>query len=188
MNYTKYIVGVLVVLAIAGGYFFPKGVNSVVYHVGSSSPTGSTFGDAKVFETVMAPSTIAGTTTSALNTDAGDRWITGGFVNCQGNTTALTYLTGAGLTSTGLTLKAATTSVANSGIFGSTVLAINMNLATSTTFSYNATTTFSSASGVGASGGGAMLYDWTAGSNLTFVFNATTTAGSCAVGVTYVGS
>jgi hypothetical protein len=145
------------------------------------SATGSTFGTAKVAEVVMAPTTQAATSTSILNTDSSNRWVTDGFAHCTGNSTALTNGTGAGLAN--LTLKAATTSTSALGIQGNPQLAANITMGTSTTYTYNSTTT-----PTGTIGTGAVTYLWAAGSYMSFVFNATTTSASCVVGVHYLAS
>lgn len=179
----KYFLGVLAGGAFLGslaffGYTPFLKVTQVLNPLGSAA--GTTFNSAKVAQVNMSPSTASATTTSLQNTDGSDRWVTDSFVNCTGDSTSKTFLTGTGLAA--LTLKTATTSVANLGLQGSTAYATNITVSTSTNFTYNASTTPSVAIGTGA-----VAYLWKAGSYLTFLFNATSSA-ACTVGVHYLGS
>lgn len=176
----KYLIGAFVVALAVVAYVGVK-YPLAIPMVNSGSPTGSTFNTAKVAEVVMAPTdTLAATTTSIQNTDTSDRWVTDIFANCQGDTTA--KASNVGLAN--FNLKAATTSVANLGLQGNGNLAGNLNLATSTIYSAN-----SSSTPTAANGAGAMLYLWKAGSYMTYLFNGTTTSStSCIVGSHYLAS
>ena len=118
-----------------------------------------------------------GTSTSILNTGASDRAVIGSYVTCTSMGNVLTYGTGAGLTSTGWTLTAATTTTSGSGLLGNTNYIVNETLATSSGILYQASTTE-----------GVVTYTsrlWPTGTYLTFNLNATSTA-SCSVGIEYM--
>ena len=168
------VVSVLVAAAIVGGYFFPLS-QTVTRIVGS--PVGSTFGDAKLAAINISPSTGA-TSTSILNTDGSDRYITTFEGACSNVGTSLTPLTGAGLAS--LTLTAATTSTATPAVNPNSNSAFVATVATSSTIYIQASSTQQLS--------GTPVNDvWKAGSYLSFYFNATNTA-ACTVGVRYLGS
>lgn len=176
MNYTKLIVSVLVILAIAGGYIYPK------YSASFGSSTGATFGDAKVAAIVMTPASASATSSSILNTDASDRFITDAFVVCSAVGNVFTAVTGAGLTSAGWLWKAATSSTAspaNIQGFTSADLAMSVSVATTTAAdAYTATSTFT------------QVYNqrWKTNTYMTFQPNATSSTAVCTVGVHYLGT
>lgn len=173
MNTKNIILGVVLAILVAGGYFFPQAPQTIV---GTSSPAGTTFGNQKVASVVMAPATSAASSTSLLNTDSFDRIVTNSFVSCNTIGTSQTYLTGAGLAT--WTLTAATTSGASQT--GNTNYAVNINpVATSSAYGFTATST----EGVIP----AVSRIWPAGTYMTYTFNATNTA-VCIVGSNYSGS
>lgn len=172
MKNINFILGLLagVIIGAAGAIVFSG--SDVV----ETSPTGATFNSAKVAAIVAAPATASATTTSILNSDANDRYITSTFAYCGGLGSSQTAYTGAGLAN--LTLKAATTSTAAPAALTNTNLVMNVNIATTTpNTSAVATSTFVSA----------INQRWAAGSYLTFEFNATNTA-ACTVGANYIPS
>lgn len=165
---------VIVAGFIAGGYFYPKAVQSL------GSAVGSTFSTAKVAAVNMAPLTGTASTTSLLNTDGSARWVKSVDTFCTGVGTSQTFLTGAGLS--GWTVQAATTSVPNLGLQGNTNLAGNVSIGTSTPFEQSASSTITSTNSVNTD-----LYYWAPNTYMTFAFNATNTA-ACTVSVSYSAS
>lgn len=162
------VVGVVVlVLAIAGGYMFPR-VTTII-RAGAVSTSG-TYNNT-TFNSQIIFNPLTSTSTSILNTGASDRAIENTVVYCTAIGNPLTYLTGAGLAS--WTLLEATTTTSGNGLQGNTNYIANMTIAT-TSNSYIATTT----EGV--------LYAysryWPVNTYMTFNFNATTT-GSCSIEV-----
>lgn len=172
MTYTKLIVGVLVVLAIAGGYFYPKALNTVVL----GSPVGSTFNTAKIAAINFAPTTGSATSTSILNTDASDRYVIDGFAFCTGVGSSQVAYTGTGLNA--LTLKAATTTTNAPAGVSNTNNALALTIATSSNVTSNASTTVATNAFAGV---------WGSGTYMTFFTNATNTA-ACNIGVHYLAS
>lgn len=170
MNYLKYIVGALVVAAIAGAYLFPHAVPSF-----GNAAAGSTFSSAKVAAININPQNRTSTSTSIYNGDASDRIITDAFVTCTG----LTNMFGA--TDAGVInfqWGAATSSVAapTNSILNNALSAMNITVATSSADGYTATTTYTSA----------FARRWAAGSHLIFQTNATSSSASCQAGVHYL--
>lgn len=163
---------VVISLAIVGGYFYPK-----FELIAVGSPAGTTFTTAKVGQIDISPSTAAATTTSVLNNDASDRYVTNVFAACGSVGTSRTFLTGAGLAA--WALQAATTSISGQGLQGNTNYIVNGNLSTSTADLF----TMGTSTGLSSS----YLTRWAAGSYMTFLFNATNTA-ACTVGVNYLAS
>jgi len=170
MKTTKVIFLVVVILAICGAYLYPQTKEFL-----GVSPTGSTFNSAKVAAIVFAPATGSATSTSILNSDANDRYVTDSFSYCQSVGTSFTAYTGTGLTE--LRFKGATTSTASPAAVSNTNFALNVIVATSSVYSANATSTFVAA----------VNQVWPSGSYMTFTSNATNTA-ICTVGVNYVAS
>lgn len=173
------LIGVLVlgvVVAIAGAYEYPK--LPVSFGV---SPTGSTFTNAKfagVTANLAAPG-ANGTSSSVLNTDANDRFVTGVRAGCEGIGTSKTAYTGAGLAA--LTFNVATSSAAAPASLSPTnYVAQNLTIATATI----ATTLASSTSATNQTG---LAGVWHPGEYMTFFTNATNTA-TCTFGVDYIGS
>lgn len=146
-----------------------------------TSPAGSTFGTAKFYGVAvnLANPGANGTSTTLVNTDATDRFITSTKVGCEGIGTSLTAYAGAGLSS--LQLSIGTTTSASPITFNTfAAVALNLNLATTTTNLLFSSTTIATATSSNAA-------VWHSGENLTFYFNATNTA-ACTVGVDVLGS
>lgn len=165
MKQNLILAGLVLVLgvAIVGGYYFPKVQLSV------GSPAGTTFNTAKIAAVSYTPSTSAASSTSILNTDTSTRIITGGFSSCNGTN------------GQGFTLTVATTSVASQGLQGNANYAENI-VATTTTTSTNFY--------VGSTTEGVITNTsrlWPSGTYLSFVASAVN-AGTCTVGVNYLGS
>ncbi len=162
----KVAVGLVVAPAIVGGYFFPGAVQN---QIAGTSPAGSTFSSAKIAAINYTTSTSAASSTSLLNTDANDRYITDEFIACYG------------VKGQGITITAATTSVSSLGLQGNPNLVTNIfgTTTTSSTFFYVASSTESAPTYTGRL--------WAAGSYLTFVASSTN-AGICTVGVHYLAS
>lgn len=169
---------VLVVLGIAifGAYQYPKQHASL-----GASPSGTTFNDSKTADisiNLASPGANA-TSSSVLNGDVNDRFITSEKVLCQGVGTSQTAYTGAGLAS--LTITIATSSTASPTTNGNTNTLPVVTIATSTTqFAISSST-------AGTPGNGLVTNVWKAGSYISFFANATNTA-TCIVGVNYSGS
>lgn len=167
---------VVIGLAIYGAYQYPQ---AVVYNTGS--PAGSSFSNMKFAgETASLASPGAnGTSTSVLNSDASDRYITRVFAECNTVGTSRTAYSGAGLANWFVTV--ATTSTADPAALPTgynPVTGNNLVIGTSTTVSQVA----SSTAGVATTSN-----LWAAGSYLTFQSNATNTA-ACTFGAEYIGS
>lgn len=146
-----------------------------------ASPTGSAFADSKVADVAInlaAPGANA-TSTSILNTDANDRYITSEKTLCEGVGTSKTAYSGGGLAS--LTVTIATSSTAAPATNGNTNTLPVITVATTTT-------QYGIASSTMATPGNGLISDiWAANSYLTFTVNATNTA-TCIIGVNYSGS
>lgn len=161
---------------IWGAYQYPE---AVVYNTGS--PAGSSFNSAKFAgETAsLASAGENGTSTSILNSDVFDRYITSVVVACNTVGTSKTAYSGGGLAN--WTITVATTSTAAPATLPSgynPVLGGVLNVSTSTPNTLVA----SSTAGVSST---TLL--WAANSYLTFQSNATNTA-ACTFGANYVGS
>lgn len=166
------IVGILV-LAVVGGYFYPK-VNT---NLKGTSSAGVSNSSAKVASITIAPLTASATTSSITNTDGTDREITDGFVTCQSVGSSRTYLTGAGLTSGGWGLVMSTSSSAVDAKVNANYAINFSSISTTTTRVYSATSTE-----------GVLTYVsriWPNGTKLNMTFNATNTA-ACTIGVHYL--
>jgi len=148
---------------------------------GTNSAIATTFGTAKVAQVNINPATGSATSSSILNTDATDRYITSSYVACNTVGTSLTAYTGAGLTSAGWLWRMATTATAITGALtdSNTNYAANASLATSTVVDFVSTTTEGVIQGTSRV--------WPTGTYLTIQPNATNTA-ICTVGVHYIGS
>lgn len=182
MKQNLILAGIVIVLglAIAGGYYFPK-----FQAVGS--PAGSTFNTAKFAGVVALLSTPGanGTSSSILNGDTSDRYITALKAGCQVLGTSKTAYSGAALAA--LTVSVATSSTSgpatnsNTNVVGTTA----MTIGTSTPQFVSASSTASN--GSTAPGSAYISNVWSAGSYLTFTTNATNTA-MCTFGADYIGS
>lgn len=166
----------IVTLLIAGGYAYPKSL----FVAGTSNP-GTTFGSAKFAGVAvnLASPGANGTSTSILNTDSNDRYVTSFKIGCEKLGTSLTAYTGAPLAN--LLVAVGTTTTAAPASFVSfaaitnamTVPTTTINLLVSSSTLQLAT---SSLAGV-----------WPTNTYMTFFFNATNTA-VCTAGVDYFGS
>lgn len=171
------------ILGAAAFFGFTPFGKTIIQQVAGSS-VGSTFNTAK-FAGIDWTLTNGATSTSVLNSDASDRYVTSFEVGCQSVGTSLTAVTGAGLIS--LQISAATTStsapavVSNTNLVGGGVMVI----ATSTPQFVEASSTASTA--VPNTGRSTIANVWSAGSYMTFWSNATNTA-ACVVGVRYLAS
>ena len=177
---SKVILTVLAIVAL-GGYFFPgssvqlvQPLNQYTQTVGSA--VGSTFGTAKIASINFSPS-VGATSTSMINSDASDRYVTSSFYYCSGLGVSKAAYTYTSLTSNGLIFLAATSSTASTPINANTNFVMYNTISTSTIYDFTASTTvYQAADRI-----------WKAGSYLNFWSNATNTA-TCTVGVHYLGS
>jgi hypothetical protein len=171
-NSTKIILGaILVALLVEASYLLTHQDSSVQ----AISPAGTTGTSGKYYSQTISLATAAGTTTSMLNSSGQDLAMRAFDVMCQGVGTSLTAYSGAGLAS--LNFKAATSSinnVTNNVADINTKYMVNINVGTSTTDDYAATST------EGVIQGTSKI--WPNGTYLIVSANATNTA-SCAVGV-----
>jgi len=181
---TKYIVTGVIALIIAGGVFGGyKYLVTPVQQV-AGSPVGTTFNTSKFagVNVNLANPGANGTSTTILNSDASDRYITSIETGCEGVGTSKTAYTGVGLSA--LTLSVATTSTANIATNG------NANVVGGGTITMGTSTSqfaISTSTNAGANGNPAPYFIWGAGTYLDFTFNATNTA-ACTVGVKYIAS
>lgn len=177
-NYIKSGVGVVVLaLILWAGVTYPKVVQTL-----GGSPSGTTFGDAK-FAAVsinLANPGANGTSTSLINTDGTDRYVSAVKVGCEGIGTSQTAYTGTGLAA--LTMKVGTTSTSNPASFLSFAAISNTGITISTS---TVDTMISSSTLLVATSSLAAV--WPSNTPMTFYFNATNTA-QCAIGVDYFQS
>lgn len=169
------LVGVVAVLLIAGGYYYPTidGSLGVSY---ATSTTGVLNTTAKRATVSLNPTTA--TTTSIYNGDSTDRMVLASYAGCtRANVTVKSYTVGAGLSSANV--KSATTSSSGSvtGLTGNTNYVTNIDIATSSEVAYVASTTEPVLSAYGRV--------WPTGTYLTFLVNGTSTM-SCTFGVDYI--
>lgn len=146
-----------------------------------ASPAGSSFSDAKIADVSVnfaAPGANA-TSTSVLNTDANDRYISYEKVGCEGVGTSQTAYTGTGLASLTVTIATSSTAAPSGNANTNTLPVITVGTSTSN---------FVMSSSTAAAPGSNLVSNiWAANSYLTFTTNATNTA-KCIVGVNYSGS
>lgn len=156
----------LVLGLLIGHSFWPQ----TAQVLSGANSVGTTFGTQKMAAIVFVPLTTSATTTSVLNGDANDRYVTSSFSYCGGVGSSPSVST--------LTFTAATTSTnAPASLGTNTNYVMNISVATSTADNTNATSTF----------GSPVWQRWSAGSYVTFASNATNTA-VCTVGVNYIPS
>ena len=168
-TYLKVIIGIVAVGVIVGAYYYPIATKEV----GAGSSVGTTFNSAKVAQVNISPTNSA-TSTSILNTDDTDRWVTSNFAACTGLGTSYTAVTGAGLAAVTLT-SATTTTSAPATISNTNSIALTVATATPN-YMINTVLTTNTLTGL-----------WKSGSYMSWAFNATNTA-ACTVGVTYLAS
>lgn len=183
MTTTEKIVLVVVGIIALAGLYYP-----IANNVAGTSTTGSTFSTAKfaAIAVNLASPGANGTTSSVLNTDANDRYVSSIKVGCEGVGTSLTAYTGAGLAS--LTLFAATSSTAtpaNNAFNTNKLGGGNLTIGTSTTTFVEGSSTTQAG---GTAGNNAAAYSvWPSGTYMVFTTNATNTA-LCTFGVDYFAS
>lgn len=186
---------VIIGSVIVGAYWYPKAGNELSANAGS--PAGSTFTSAKVAQINLSP-TNGATSTSVLNSDSSDRFVTDNFIGCTGATTTYAAVTGSALTNLGWIIKAATTSTSAPAVVSNTNLVMNDAIATGTVAAGVAsdyggivlvasTSIATSSPFVNNAAAASQIFRWAAGSYLTFFSNATNTA-ACTVGVHYLAS
>ncbi len=188
-NGTKYLLAFAVIAGLFGlAAFFgftPFGV--IVEQQLAGSPAGTTFSNAKFAGVAinLASPGANGTSTSVLNTDAGDRYINTIKVGCEGVGTSRTAYSGTGLDVLTLRIATSSTSAPAANNNANPVGGGPLTVATSSTYFMEASTTASTA--VPNVGTSAISNIWATGSYLTFTANATNTA-ACTVGVDYFAS
>ena len=160
-------------------HFVPK--SQTVQNFGSST-VGTTFTVQKQLSVIM--SLANGTTTSVVNSNAYDEYLTSFNYACTGVGTSQTAYSGAGLAN--LTVKAATTTTNLSASTPTSNTAANANLSlTTSNISTSTATTVVASSSIQDITTSFMIVP--AGSYLTFITNATNTA-TCTFAAEVIGS
>lgn len=155
--------------------------------VASASPVNTTFNTAKFAGIVSVPATGTATSSSILNSDSNDRYVTNVRVGCASIGTSLTAYSGAALATLTLTVGTTSSSAPANVSLWSTVAKFVVPTS-SPAFVLSTTTTPVAAGGAGAgTATTTMALVWNAGTYMTFAWNATNTA-ACTVGVDYLGS
>lgn len=153
---------------------------------GATSSTGVSFNTARFAGITMSMANVGanGTSTSILNSDSTDRYVTSLKVACQGIGSSFAINTGAGIASLNLTV--ATSTIANPASLSSAnaILASGVISTTSTTLLISSSTA-PVATGPTATSSYATV--WNTGTYMTFQTNATNTA-ACTLGVDYIGA
>jgi hypothetical protein len=178
MKYLK-ILGVLVlVVAIAGAYFFPSSTSTTVKEiVGSPNGTVSTSVDGATIVFSMAN----GTSTSILNPTGQLAYVYGSLTGCNTVGSSQTAFTGAGLASLTMLIGTSSAPITSATPSFSPFAEVgNITIATSST-------TFLEASSTTQTATSSTPILWPAGTYMSFVTNATNTA-VCTVGVSTFGS
>lgn len=175
----KIVIVLVLIIAIAGGYEYPK----FHYSVGVVSPAGTTNSTFQIASVNITPLTAAATSTSLLNNTTIDRSVTGLDIFCQGLGVSNQFSIGqtGGLTLSNLVLQTATTTVPNEGFQGASSLSIYASTTIATTTPLG--TTFTSTSTEGVVTGINRI--WPAGTYWTIDFNATNTA-ACTVSTKFI--
>ncbi len=170
------VLAVIITVAILGAYHYPKLDQS---NAAAGSSAGSVFNSAKFAGVVVDLSSAGanGTSTSILNSDSSDRFISGWRLGCNGVGTSRTAYTGANLDSLKVTVGTSTDS-APATFLGFANVATNYSLPTTTVSLIVASSTTQTASS-------SLAARWPSGSYATFSFNATNTA-VCTIGVDYL--
>lgn len=171
-NIVAFVAAVVIAGFIWGAYQYPKSVSQTIYQ---GSPSGTVFNTAKVAAANIAPSVIAASSTSILNSEASTRYVMDSFLTCNGTNGQGNSLQVATTSVVGLGLQGNTNYVAN--IFGTTTL--------SSTYYYAASSTEPTPTYTGRL--------WPTGTYLTFIYGSSTTGffannGTCTVGVHYLSS
>lgn len=165
---------------VAGVAFFVKENSSQSVAQGTSS-SGNVYNTAKFAGKVanLASPGANGTSTSILNTDATDRYVTGLRIGCEGVGSSKTAYTGAGLAA--LTITVATSSTAAPATLSPwAAITVGFTIPTSTPAYVLASSTPQLATSTWPA-------IWPTNTNMTFQTNATNT-GVCTFGVDYIGS
>lgn len=172
------LVGALLIgYAIYGAYQYPQ---TQVMVQGASS-AGTNYNTAKFAGTVVSLATpgSGATSTSMLNTDGVDRYVTAFKIACSGVGTSQTAYTGTGLSILGVSIG--TTTAANPASFlSSAAIALNYSVGTTTQSVVVASSTTATATS-------SLAMVWPTNTYMTFFWNATNTA-VCTEGVDYIGS
>ena len=184
------IFGVIGIGAVLGAlaFFNITPFRTIVQNVIAGSPSGTTSSIANFAGIVinLANPGSNATTSSILNGDAGDRYITSIKVGCEGVGSSNTAYTGAGLAS--LQFKFATSATAqpisltNTNLIGGAALTISTS-----TVTYTIASSTAGVVGTGTTGNPSIVNIWPAGTYVAFSSNATNTA-SCTIGVDYFNS
>lgn len=175
-KFTLSIVAVLGLLVglVAGHSLWPQ-------NIATASPAGSTFSNAKFAGITinLANQSANGTTSSIVNTDANDRYVTSFKIGCENVGTSGGNNAGAGYAA--LQFNIGTTSASAPVAFSSfAAIALNVKVSTSTTNVLVSSSTLLTATS-------SLATVWPSGTPMTFYSNATNTA-VCTVGVEYFGS
>lgn len=163
---------------------FLKIVNNTIQQ---GSPAGSTFGTAKFAGVAvnLASPGANGTSTSILNGDASDRYISSIKAGCQGVGSSNTAYVGGGLASLQLTVATSTTAApatnSNTNSVGGGAVVISTSTAV---FGISTSTIAGNSTSPGIT---KVYFVWASNSYLTFTTNATNTA-ACTFGVDYFGA
>lgn len=193
----KTIIGIVFIGAVLGtlAFFNLTPFKNYVQAVLGNSAAGTTFNTAKIAAVAvnLASPGSTGTSTSIINGDANDRYVTGIRAVCNGLGTSYTGVSGAGLASLTLTIATSSTaspaSLSNANKVGSSAITISTSTVqfgiSSSTLSTMATT--STTGTIGLTGVSVPSIIWASGSYMTFLTNATNTA-LCTYGVDYLGS
>lgn len=165
------------VLAIIGAYFYP--IQKMVSTF-AASPAGTTVNSAKfagVLGVALSGTGANGTSTSILNTDAFDRYVTSFKVGCEGLGTS--FKNSGGISALQVTVATTTTSAPTTIAYNFAV-ALNATIATTSVNNLVSSSTLQTATSSNS-------FVWNSGSYMTFFWNATNTA-ICTEGVEYVQS
>lgn len=164
-------------IGAAIGYVLHK--QPVASYGATNNAAGTVFNTAKVAQVNINPATGSATSSSILNSDATDRYITSSFVACNTVGTSRTAYTGTALANFVWTMATTSTVITGSLADSNANYAANAILATSTPVDFISTTTEGVLQGTSRV--------WPAGTYLTIQPNATNTS-ICTAGVHYIGS
>lgn len=170
---SKFLIGLALVIAIAGAYAVGFKYPEIPANFGS--PIGTTFQTQKAPAITFSPTT--GTSTSIQNNTGSDQYVMKNQIVCTNIGTSRTAFTGAALAS--LTLTLATSSTGTGVVPIVNPILLNFTVPTTSPIFLMGSSTTDTAS--------SSAIDWTAGSWLMWGFNATNTA-VCTLGVQTLGS
>lgn len=174
---TLLVLGLIVLIgAIYGGYVYP-----VPQYLVGASPAGSTFATSKTAGVAvnLANPGANGTSTSILNTDTNDRYVSSFHVGCENVGTSKTAYAGAGLANLQISIGT-TTAPSPASFLSAAPVAVNFSIPTTTVDYLVSSSTLLTATST-------LAAVWPTGTYMTFFFNATNTA-ACTAGVDYFGS